>query len=49
MGMLIPLVAAGVALLMQWFSNEESAELAADLDRLLTPRRHDWPSRPVHR
>jgi putative membrane protein len=49
MGMLIPLVAAGVALLMQWFSNEESAELEAGLDRLLTPRRHDWPSRPVHR
>lgn len=49
MGMLIPLVAAGVALLMEWFSKEESAELAAGLDRLLTPRRHDWPSRPVHR
>jgi putative membrane protein len=49
MGMLFPLVAAGIALLMQWFSNEESAELAAGLDRLLTPRRNDWPSRPVHR
>lgn len=49
MGMLFPLVAAGVALLMQWFSNEESAELEAGLNRLLTPRRHDWPSRPVHR
>ena len=49
MGMLFPLVAAGVALLMQWFSNEESAELAAGFDRLLAPRRHDWPSRPVHR
>lgn len=49
MGMLFPLVATGVALLMEWFSKEESAELAADLDRLLTPRRHDWPSRPVHR
>jgi len=49
MGMLGPLVVAGVALLMQWFSNEESADLAAGLDRLLTPRRHDWPSRPVHR
>jgi putative membrane protein len=49
MCMLIPLVAAGVALLMQWFSNEESAELEAGLDRLLNPRRHDWPSRPVHR
>jgi putative membrane protein len=49
MGMLFPLVAAGVALLMQWFSNEESAELEAGLNRLLAPRRHDWPSRPVHR
>jgi cytochrome c oxidase assembly factor CtaG len=49
MGTLFPLVAAAVALLMQWFSNEESAELEAGLDRLLTPRRHDWPSRPVHR
>jgi putative membrane protein len=49
MGMLFPLVVAGVALLMQWFSNEESAELAAGLDRLLAPRKHDWPSRPVHR
>jgi cytochrome c oxidase assembly factor CtaG len=49
MGMLGPLVAAGVALLMQWFSNEESADLAVGLDRLLTPRRNGWPSRPVHR
>ncbi|HSR83673.1 MAG TPA: cytochrome c oxidase assembly protein [Streptosporangiaceae bacterium] len=49
MGMLVPLVVAGVALLMQWFSNEESAELAADLDRLLAARPYGWPSRPVHR
>ena len=48
MGMLVPLVVAGVALLMQWFSNEDSAELAADLDRLLAGPR-GWPSRPVHR
>jgi cytochrome c oxidase assembly factor CtaG len=49
MGMLLPLLVAGVALLMQWFSNEESAELAADLNRLLAGRPHGWPSRPVHR
>ncbi len=45
MGILLPLMVVGVALLMEWFSNEESA----DLDRLLTPRRHGWPSRPVIR
>jgi putative membrane protein len=49
MGMLGPLTIAGVALLLEWFSNEESAELTAGLDRLLTPRRHGWPSRPVNR
>jgi hypothetical protein len=49
MGMLFPLVVGGVALLRQWFSNEESAELAADLDLLLAARPHGWPSRPVHR
>ena len=49
LGMLFPLVVAGVALLMQWFSNEESADLAAGLDRLLAPRRNDWPSRSAHR
>lgn len=46
MGMLGPMIAAGVALLLEWFSNEESAELSAGLDRLLTPRPHGWPSRP---
>ena len=49
MGMLPPLIIAGVALMMQWLSDEESAELSAGLDRLLTPRRHGWPSRPVIR
>ena len=29
MGILLPLMVAGVALLMEWFSNEESAELTA--------------------
>ena len=49
MGMLGPMVVAGVALLLEWFSDEESAELSAGLDRLLAPRRHGWPSRPVIR
>ncbi len=49
MGMLGPLTVAGVALLLEWFSNEESAELSAGLDRLLTSRPHGWPSRPVNR
>ncbi len=49
MGILLPLMVAAVALLMEWFRNEESAELSADLDRLLAPRRHGWPSRPVIR
>jgi putative membrane protein len=46
MGILLPLIVAGVALLMEWFSNEESAELSAGLDRLLTPGPRGWPSRP---
>jgi hypothetical protein len=49
MGILAPLIVAGVALLMEWFSNEESAELAAGMDRLLTPRPRGWPSRPMIR
>jgi putative membrane protein len=49
MGMLGPMIVAGVALLLEWFSNEESAELSAGLDRLLAPRPHGWPSRPVNR
>jgi putative membrane protein len=49
MGMLGPMTIAGVALLLEWFSNEESAELTAGLDRLLAPHQHGWPSRPVNR
>lgn len=49
MGILPPLIVAGVALLMEWFSNEESAELAAGMDRLLTPHPRGWPSRPMIR
>ena len=46
MGALPPLVIAGVAIMMQWLSEEESAELSGGLDRLLRPRRSSWPSRP---
>lgn len=49
MGMLPSMIIAAVALMMQWLRDEESAELSAGLDRLLTPRRHGWPSRPVIR
>jgi cytochrome c oxidase assembly factor CtaG len=49
MGMLGPMIVAGVALVLEWFGDEESAELSAGLDRLLTPRGHGWPSRPVIR
>jgi cytochrome c oxidase assembly factor CtaG len=42
MGMLPPLITAGVALLMRWLSEEESA----GLDRLLTPRKSAWSARP---
>ena len=49
MGALPALIAAGVALLIQWLNNEESAELSAGLDRLIAPRKNAWPSRPVIR
>jgi putative membrane protein len=49
MGMLPPMIVVAVALLMHWFDNEESQELSAELDRLLIPRRHGWPSRPIIR
>lgn len=49
MGILPPMIVVAVALMMQWLNEEESAELSAGLDRLLTPRRHGWPSRPVIR
>jgi putative membrane protein len=49
MGILPPMIIAAVALMMHWLKEEESAELTAGLDRLLTPRRHGWPSRPVIR
>ena len=49
MGMLPALIVACVALLLQWFAAEESAELSAGLDRLVSPRKSSWPSRPVIR
>lgn len=49
MGVLPPMMVVAVALMMEWLRNEESAELSAGLDRLLSPRRNGWPSRPVIR
>jgi putative membrane protein len=49
MGYLPTAMVAAVALMMEWLRDEESADLSAGLDRLLTPRRNGWPSRPVIR
>jgi putative membrane protein len=46
MGSLPPLITVAVALLMRWLSDEDSAELSADLDRLLVPRKNAWSARP---
>jgi putative membrane protein len=46
MGMLPEMIFGAVAVLMQWLRDEESAELSAGLDRLLTQRKSSWPSRP---
>ncbi len=46
MGSLPPLMIVAVALLMRWFSDEDGAELSADLDRLLVPRKNAWSARP---
>jgi hypothetical protein len=35
-----------VALMLRWMNEEESAELSAGLDRLLTPRKNAWSARP---
>jgi len=43
---LVPYFVATVALLVRWLKDEESADLATDLDRLLKPARSGWPSRP---
>jgi cytochrome c oxidase assembly factor CtaG len=45
MGMMPPLVIAGVALLMAWLNDEES-DTSADLGRLLKRRPSGWPVRP---
>ena len=49
MGFLPPAMVAAVALMMEWLRDEESADLSAGLEKLLTPRRNGWPSRPVIR
>ena len=49
MGFLPPAMVAVVALFAEWLRDEEAAELSSGLDRLLTPRRNGWPSRPVIR
>jgi cytochrome c oxidase assembly factor CtaG len=49
MGVLPALIAVAVALLMRWLNDEESAELSADLHRLLTPRKDAWSARPGFR
>jgi cytochrome c oxidase assembly factor CtaG len=46
MGSLPPLITVAVALLMRWLSDEDGAELSADLDRLLVPRKNAWSARP---
>ena len=49
MGMLPPMIAAAVAVLIRWLNDEESHALSAGFDRLLTPRSSAWPSRPRFR
>jgi cytochrome c oxidase assembly factor CtaG len=54
MGILPPVIAAAVAVLMRWLNDEDSAALSAGLDRLLAqgdppPRGSAWPSRPRFR
>ena len=49
MGMLPPMIAAAVAVLVRWLNDEESHALSAGIDRLLTPRSSAWPSRPRFR
>jgi len=50
MGMLPPMIAAAVAVLMRWLNDEESQALSSGIDRLLTPRSSAaWPSRPRFR
>jgi cytochrome c oxidase assembly factor CtaG len=46
MGMLPPLITVAVAIMLRWMNEEESVELSAGLDRLLTPRKNAWSARP---
>ncbi|MGE5133372.1 MAG: cytochrome c oxidase assembly protein [Gemmatimonadota bacterium] len=41
-----PMLLAGIALLTRWLNDEEAEAAAAGLDRLLTPPKQVWPSRP---
>jgi putative membrane protein len=49
MGVLPPMISAAVAVLIRWLNDEESADLSAGIDRLLTQRSSAWPSRPRFR
>jgi len=49
MGLLPPMIAAAVAVLIRWLNDEESHALSTGIDQLLTPRSSAWPSRPRFR
>lgn len=49
MGVLPPMISAAVAVLIRWLNDEESQDLSAGIDRLLTQRSSAWPSRPRFR
>jgi putative membrane protein len=44
MGLLPTFIVVAVALFLRWLNEEEAAELATGLERLLGPRRYTWPS-----
>jgi len=43
---LVPYFVAMVALLVRWLDDEESADMATGLDRLLNPARSGWTTWP---
>jgi len=49
MGVLPPMISAAVAVLIRWLNDEESEDLSAGIDRLLSQRSSAWPSRPRFR
>jgi putative membrane protein len=49
MGVLPAMISAAVAVLVRWLNDEESEDLSAGIDRLLTQRSSAWPSRPRFR